>query len=241
LPILIWLLLALFSPESWTAWHWLPRGGPSEPWGVPAAFSYRVRYRSYEQLVGACVATVVEEIVFVLVLLRLFLGAASRRYFTPAALLAALLLGGCAHHLAPAESPLIGTWRLVEYWNQPKGDAVKRYPYGEQPLGYIVYDCTGHVFVQFARNPLLARLSSEQLRTAGADDLRATVDGYVAYFGTYTVDAARGVVVHHVIADVRREYTGTDQERPFRVSGEELLVGDGKTWLRRFTRAPDVR
>jgi hypothetical protein len=34
-------------------------------------------------LAGACVATVVEEIVVVLVLLRLFLGTASRRYFNP--------------------------------------------------------------------------------------------------------------------------------------------------------------
>jgi hypothetical protein len=64
------------------------------------------------------------------------------------------------------------------------------------------------------------------------EELSTTLQGYVAYFGTYTVDPARGVVVHHVIADVRREYTGTDQVRPFRLTADELQIGDGKTWLR---------
>ena len=79
-------------------------------------------------------------------------------------------------------------------------------------------------------------LSREQLRQASADELHATMDAYVAYFGTYTVDAAKGLVVHHVTGDVRREYTDTDQERPFRITGDELLIGDGKSWLRRLVR-----
>jgi hypothetical protein len=59
---------------------------------------------------------------------------------------------------------------------------------------------------------------------------------YVAYFGTYTVDAAHGVVIHHVAADLRRDYTGTDQRRTFQLSGDELIIGDSRTWLRRFVR-----
>ena len=59
---------------------------------------------------------------------------------------------------------------------------------------------------------------------------------YVAYFGTYTVDAARGVVTHHVTADVRGEYTGTDQPRRFRIEGDTLIIGDEKKWLRRLVR-----
>jgi len=35
-----------------------------------------------------------------------------------------------------------------------------------------------------------------------ADEKLALFDAYVAYFGTYSVDAARGVVIHHVEADL---------------------------------------
>jgi hypothetical protein len=62
LPVVIWLGLALFSPESFTAWHWIPDGGPREPWGVPREYSYQFRYTSYEQLVGACVTMVAIEV-----------------------------------------------------------------------------------------------------------------------------------------------------------------------------------
>ena len=108
---------------------------------------------------------------------------------------------------------LVGTWRFVEVWDRHAPDDPKRYDFGEHPLGYIVYDDTGHIFVQIA-----------------------TADGAWAYFGTYTIDAARGLVIHHVIADSRREFTGTDQERPFRLNGDELVIGDGKTWLSRLMR-----
>ena len=156
-----------------------------------------------------------------------------------AAVLLFILLsaGGCAYQRAtPAPAGLVGTWRLVEYWNRDSADQPKRYPFGEQPVGFIVYDAAGNVFIQFAPHPRPARMTREELRKAGPEELRATLEGYVAYFGTYTVDAARGVVIHHVAADVRREYTGTDQERPFRLSGDELIIGDQTTWLRRLVR-----
>ena len=151
--------------------------------------------------------------------------------------LGALLCLTCAHQTAqPAPADLVGTWRIVEFWNRSSGDAPKQYPYGEHPVGYIVYDNTGHVFVEMASERQPSRLTPQQLRVASREDLLATMDAYVAYFGTYTVDTARSVVVHHVEGDVRREYIGTDQDRPFQLSRDELRIGDGKTWLRRFVR-----
>jgi hypothetical protein len=46
----------------------------------------------------------------------------------------------------------------------------------------------------------------------------------------YTVDANAGVVVHHVQSDARNTYIGTDQPRPFKLEGDRLVIGDGKTW-----------
>lgn len=71
----------------------------------------------------------------------------------------------------------------------------------------------------------------------------ALYDAYAAYFGTYTVDAKRGVVIHHVEGDLYDVFIGTDQERPFEISGDRLTLrpkwtGDGKQWtgLRVFER-----
>jgi hypothetical protein len=61
-------------------------------------------------------------------------------------------------------------------------------------------------------------------------------DGYVAYFGTFTVDEKNHVVIHHVEASLHPGYTGTDQKRPFTLSGDNLMLGDGKYWRRTFVR-----
>lgn len=150
---------------------------------------------------------------------------------------AALLSLTCAHQNPRLPSPdLIGTWRVVEFWNQKSPDAPKQYPFGEHPIGYIVYDATGHVFVEMATNPQPSRITEQQRHALTREDALSTIEAYVAYWGTYTIDVSHGVVVHHVEGDSRREYIGTDQERPFRVTGNELRIGDGKTWLRRFIR-----
>jgi hypothetical protein len=154
--------------------------------------------------------------------------------------LAQLVVGCVAPRAVESRSPLVGTWRLVEDWDRKRPADPKEYPFGEHPLGYIVYDASGHVFVQFTRDPPLPKMESEALDRASAVELQDTVDSYVAYLGTYTVDWQRKVIVHHVQADSRREYTGTDQERPFKLSGDELLIGDGETWLRRLVRVPDT-
>jgi hypothetical protein len=52
----------------------------------------------------------------------------------------------------------------------------------------------------------------------------------------YTVDYDSGTVTRNVTTYVLRQYTGTVQSRPFRIVDNELLIGDGKTYLRRFKR-----
>jgi len=146
-----------------------------------------------------------------------------------------LALFSCAHFHTPS-TDLVGTWRLVEYWNRDSEERPKQYPYGEPPFGLLVYDAAGNMIVAFAKNPQPPRIPKSELGSLPADELRAMLSNFRAYFGTYTVDATNGMVVHHVTADSRREHVGTDQPRPFRIAGDELIIGDGRTWLRRFKR-----
>lgn len=137
-------------------------------------------------------------------------------------------------------SELVGTWRLVEFWDRDSAAAPKRYRYGERPTGYFVYDPTGHVSIQILSgpaHPVIARERGEDwFQTASLDELRAVVENFRAYFGTYSVDRERGVVVHHVEGDSRALYTGSPQRRQFRLVGDSLIIGNDTTARRVLLR-----
>jgi len=137
------------------------------------------------------------------------------------------------------QKQLIGTWRLVAFEdrkdkNDPNSEWT--YPYGKNPKGYIIYDETGHVMIQAMRTP-------PPLKFASGDDQRPTPEeaqtvylGYVAYFGTYSIDEGKHTVTHHVEGSLNPGFVGTDQQRPFELSGDRLIIGDQKTWRRILER-----
>jgi hypothetical protein len=136
--------------------------------------------------------------------------------------------------------PIVGSWQMVEAWdmNDP-GKPGKSYPWGNPPLGYWVYDSAGNVSVQISINPPLPLVDAPWWTmgaTTANDAMLASFNNYMAYFGTYEVDYKKGVVTANVITDVLRQYTGTPQPRPFKIVKDQLLIGDGKTYLRRFKR-----
>lgn len=140
---------------------------------------------------------------------------------------------------------LVGAWRLVSFEDVENGKTIREF--GDKPLGLFIYTADGHVAIQIA-NPANPRCVAPSKRsgpggkvdqtvaTCSPDQARALLDGYVAYWGTYTVDVAAGVVIHHVVSDISNGYTGTDQRRPFRLEGDRLVIGDGKTWTRVLER-----
>ena len=140
--------------------------------------------------------------------------------------------------------PIVGSWQMVEAWDMnadpsdPKKQ-VKSYPWGNPPLGYWVYDSAGNVSVQISINPPLPIVDAPWWTmgaTTANENMLASFNNYMAYFGTYTVDYEKGIVTANVITDVLRQYTGTDQPRPFKIVKDQLLIGDGTTYLRRFKR-----
>ena len=108
--------------------------------------------------------------------------------------------------------------------------------YGEHPRGYVIYDSTGHVSIQFCADPPTPpSLSRDDFAPTASEALHA-YENFVAYFGTYTVDDSKKIVIHHVEGSLLPSYTNTDQTRPFTLSGDRLERGDGQTWRRAFER-----
>src|SRR5678815_5317266 len=87
------------------------------------------------------------------------------------------------------EPSIVGTWKLVAIEGMGRGTAR-----GDRPYGIITYDDTGHMAVQIAYQ------SARQGRASGSTDNEKAelFETYGAYFGTYEVDARRGLVRHHI-------------------------------------------
>jgi len=143
-----------------------------------------------------------------------------------------------ARHPAQEAHALIGTWRLLDFADLDK-DGKWQHRFGEHPRGYSVYDATGHVHIQIMKVPPLAPFPEAKVSvgTPPSPELAlAAYSAYVAYFGAYTVDAEKCVVTHHVEGSLAPEFTDTDQPRPFKLEGDRLEIGDGKTWRRVLER-----
>ena len=149
-------------------------------------------------------------------------------------ILSALLCFGLVCPAASAaptvREQLLGTWRLVSIQNREAGEAQWRSLFGESPRGYIMYDATGHMAVQIEKTPPPAKFASGDDWKPTPDEALGVYLGYVAYFGTFTVDEKAGVVTHHVEGSLRPGYFGTDQPRPATFEGSRLILSDGKTF-----------
>ena len=132
------------------------------------------------------------------------------------------------------DSGIVGSWRLVSYEDKaPNGDSV--FPFGKDPKGMLMYDSTGHMSIQIMKVPHPKVASGDDSKVT-PEEKQSLYDAYVAYFGTYSLDLEKGVVVHHVEADLADVYIGNAEERPFDLHGDTLILAprwklDGKEWL----------
>ena len=55
--------------------------------------------------------------------------------------------------LQSPESDLIGTWRLVLADDRPNNREAWVHSYGDHPRGYLIYDVSGHMSIQFGSDP----------------------------------------------------------------------------------------
>jgi hypothetical protein len=130
-------------------------------------------------------------------------------------------------------SRLMGTWQVMELVDTDLAGKAQ-HPYGEHPSGYIVYDATGHLHVQVMRTPATPPFAAGDQQ--GTDrEVRGAYDGYIAYFGIYRVDEVQGKVTHQVQGSLMPSYTGTDQPRPIKLIGDELII-EGDTAQGHFYR-----
>ena len=125
-----------------------------------------------------------------------------------------------------AEVPeLLGTWDLVAYEDRDAADGPWTRPFGT-PTGHILYARSGGLSVQVVPGP---------------DAPSGAVE--IGYVGTFEVAdserqgaTVRGVVLHQMRTASDESLFADDPQRPFELTGDELVLGDGTTWRRTLLR-----
>jgi hypothetical protein len=123
---------------------------------------------------------------------------------------------------AQSAPDFVGTWHLVSCEaRDSKGQL--QYPMGERVSGQLVYDSAGNMSAHVMTNdrPLFA--SNDPVRGTDAE-VRAAFEGYTSYFGTYTIDAKKQTVTHHVRGASYPNWVATDQLRYYKLEGTRLSL-----------------
>jgi Lipocalin-like domain len=110
---------------------------------------------------------------------------------------------------------LIGSWRHV-------GSTVNGEPragQGAHPRGIIIYDAKGYMACHVAPDREVTKAGMEPT----GDEAKAALAGYVAYFGTYSIDEKAHTVTHHRHASVQPGDSG-DVVRGYEFVGDRLIL-----------------
>ncbi len=136
------------------------------------------------------------------------------------AICACSALSSSAAQSASWRDKLVGTWSFVQTIGY-RQDGTKFDIFGVDPNGVLIFTPDGHFALLNMRRgrPIFA---SGNRGTGTDEENRATVQGSIAYFGTYTVDEATPAFTLHIVGSTFPNYEGTDQRRPFVIEGDRL-------------------
>lgn len=131
----------------------------------------------------------------------------------------------CATEPQPDPQPpsIVGTWRVIRHTPAAGSDSVGL-RFGSTPRGYLVYDATGHVFLQ-VQDAVTADSVRSRWRDAPDSIVKKLLHGCQAYFGTYRVDSLAQLVTHRIEGELFPRFGSVEVATPFRVRGDSLILG----------------
>jgi hypothetical protein len=132
---------------------------------------------------------------------------------------------------------IVGAWQLVSIYNEESG--AKHYVYGDKPVGLLVFDRSGYASQVLAKADLPK--FAQPNRQKGTDkEYREVMQGFIAGYGTYTVDG--DTVTIKWIASSYPNRVGTTEKRTYKIVGDQLsgtnpTASSGGASFSTYTRA----
>jgi hypothetical protein len=117
---------------------------------------------------------------------------------------------------------LPGTWRLVAWEIRHSDGSISR-PYGEKPVGQIIYDPHGRMSVAVMRRDR-AKFAVPDKFQGKAEEVKSAFDGFECYFGAYYVNEAEKTVTHRVEGSLYPNLTGAGLTRFAEISDNTLIL-----------------
>ncbi|SMF22640.1 lipocalin-like domain-containing protein [Pseudogulbenkiania subflava] len=146
-------------------------------------------------------------------------------------LLGMALPGSTAIAQPALKDQLVGTWSYVSV-DLIRPDGTRIPLFGPNPQGQANFDGNGRYILMTVRAGQAKFASSNRMEGTPEED-KAVVQGSIAHFGRYTVDEANRTITFHIETSTFPNWNGTEQKRPFTVTGDELTwrtlasTGDG--------------
>ena len=125
-----------------------------------------------------------------------------------------LLAGSAAGQQKTLTEQLLGTWTLVSHestW------------YGVNPKGVAFFDAGGQFIITVMRSDR-AKYAISHPAQGTAEENKATAQGIMTYFGTYSVSEADRTIAIHIEASSFPNWNGADQTRIFAIAGDQLTL-----------------
>ena len=116
----------------------------------------------------------------------------------------------------------VGAWKLISLERKTAAGEIT-YPMGENPVGRLTYDVFGRMSAQIMR-PDRPKFQSAAVASWTAEEKAAAFDGFIAYYGTFSVSETERAVIHHVEASLYPHWVGTEQRRLYEFSGSQLIL-----------------
>ena len=141
------------------------------------------------------------------------------------------IAGATAASPATNGSALVGTWRLVSN-EEHRADGTVTAVWGSSPAGSLMYQANGRMAIQLM-DPRRGKFASEDRMAGSPGEVKQAFEGYLAYFGTYTVDDRAQTVTHKRIGNINPGGVGDFVRRYEFLSDDRLaLVPQERTDLR---------
>jgi hypothetical protein len=127
-------------------------------------------------------------------------------------------------------SQLIGTWRLFARDDHTLGGEPRVDPIlGADPIAILIYDTAGNFAAQFMKRDrsaaaVVAPAPSPAAPTRPGGNNSTAVNGYDAYFGTYTVDETSGTVTQTLVGSLSAGDVGKVVTREMRIIDGKLTI-----------------
>ena len=115
---------------------------------------------------------------------------------------------------------LVGTWELVSTSGETADGNRMEAPFGQKPLGYLMFSPSGHFSYNWVL-PDRPKFASNNRQAGSPEENQAAVHGNLSAFGTYTI-SPDGSLTLQIVGSSFPNWNGTTQKRTVEIGGDQM-------------------